>query len=360
MLVLIPTVDRPLLLQKLERYGVRGIALDLIKSFFENRKHYVEYGGCPSDVVPQPLGVIQGSRNGPFFYDVYSNDINSICEGANIMFADDTCLVYVGDDLSSLADRVNAKLEEVNRWCSFNKLAINPSKSEFLIISRSRSHPIPTIKIGADKINHVRSVKYLGLIVDDDLKFNNHGKYLKGKLSSYSGISYRIRLYLDVHTARKYYYAFVYSAITYCITVWGGILHHTRFGNILSRLQRKIVKNLFGRFSSTDNLFKEFKLLKIRDVHKLFVSMYMFKLIKLDECPSLRNCVTLNYPSHSYPTRQRDQAQLPIPHIRALRISFNYQFIDIWNELPSSAKNCDRLSIFKKTVVDYLINTYQN
>ena len=354
------TVDRLLLFRKLERCGVRGKCIEFIKSFFNNRKHFVEYGGCSSEIVPQLLGVIQGSRNGPFFYDVYSNDLNSICEGANIMFADDTCLVFVGDNLSSLADRVNSKLDEINRWCSYNKLAINPPKSEFLIITRVKYHSIPTISIGTDQIKHVRSVKYLGLMVDDDLKFKKHGKYLKGKLSAYSGISYKIRHFLDVHTAKKYYYAFVFSTITYCVTVWGGILHNTRFGDILSRLQEKIVNNLFGRFSVSRDVFSEFRLLKIKDVHKLYVSLYMFKLIKLDSCPSLRNCISLNYPSHSYSTRQRDQAQLPFPYIRALRISYNYQFIQIWNSLPNSARNCDRLSIFKKTVTDHLMNSYHS
>ena len=78
------------------------------------------------------LGVIQGSKTGPLLYDIYSNDINHLCgDRENILFADDTCLTYVGDDLSSLAEHVNERLALIADWCRSNKLSINPTKSEY-------------------------------------------------------------------------------------------------------------------------------------------------------------------------------------------------------------------------------------
>ena len=96
------TVSRECLLSKLQRYGVRGVGLNLVSSYFTNRKQYVSFRGINSTVVSQDIGVIQGSKNGPLFYDIYSNDLNYICDDRNVMFADDSCLVYMGDDLADL------------------------------------------------------------------------------------------------------------------------------------------------------------------------------------------------------------------------------------------------------------------
>ena len=61
------TLFRNILLSKFERYGVRGIALDLLKSYFQNRNQVVEYHDAKSGVLAQNIGVIQGSKCGPLF-----------------------------------------------------------------------------------------------------------------------------------------------------------------------------------------------------------------------------------------------------------------------------------------------------
>ena len=91
------TVSRDLLLGKLYDYGVRGVCYNFLKSYFTDRKQYVLFGDTCSTTKPQSLGVVQGSKTGPLFWDIYSSDFNSLClEGENILYADDTCLVYVG------------------------------------------------------------------------------------------------------------------------------------------------------------------------------------------------------------------------------------------------------------------------
>ena len=352
------TVNRRILMRKLERYGVRGLSLDFLRSYFEDRKHFVVFGDIESIVIDQEIGVIQGSKNGTFIHDVYSNDLNSICEGANIIFADDTCLFYSGGNLPELTNSVNEKLKLISSWCAFNRLAINPAKSEFMLITRKKVDIVPVIHIGDDEIRHRSSVKYLGLVIDENMKFSSHAMTLKGKLSFFAGVSYSLSRYFDVSSAKKYYYAFVYSSLTYAITVWGGILHSTRFGELLLKLQKKIVNNLFGVHSSSNCIFKEFRILKIHDIHRLNVASYMFKNLKLNTCPSLNNCINLNYPQHYYSTRQRNMAILPIPDTKSLRICFNYQYTDIWNKIPDYIKNCDKLGRFKVALIECLIGKY--
>lgn len=60
-------VSHDILLRKLEQYGFRGVALDLIKSFLTNRKQQVSSNSTLSEIEIVNCGVAQGSVLGPFY-----------------------------------------------------------------------------------------------------------------------------------------------------------------------------------------------------------------------------------------------------------------------------------------------------
>ena len=62
------TVNHMILFDKLEHYGIRGLALDWIRSYFSNTKQYVEYNGHRSLRNEISCGVPQGSILGPLFF----------------------------------------------------------------------------------------------------------------------------------------------------------------------------------------------------------------------------------------------------------------------------------------------------
>ena len=72
------TVSRENLLDKFEKYGLRGIPLEFVRSYLSGRQQKVVFLDKISGVKDQELGVIQGSKNGPLFFDVYANDINNM------------------------------------------------------------------------------------------------------------------------------------------------------------------------------------------------------------------------------------------------------------------------------------------
>ena len=62
------TVDHFILISKLEHLGIRGVPLELIKSYFSNRKQYVVFGSSESTQKEISVGVPQGSILGPLFF----------------------------------------------------------------------------------------------------------------------------------------------------------------------------------------------------------------------------------------------------------------------------------------------------
>ena len=118
----------------------------------------------------------------------------------------------------------------------------------------------------------MNSFKYLGVYVDNKLKFKTHIEHLTGKMSQLCGVTNQLKKFLNHSSAIKIYYSCVYSVLAYCIAVWGGTLVCTRGTKRLERLQAIIVRNLFGRFSRDGScLFQQNRILKLLDIYKLSI-----------------------------------------------------------------------------------------
>ena len=85
------TVDHSILISKLHCYGIRGLALEWIKSYLFNRRQYVGYNNSISEFKEIKCGVPQGSILGPLLFILYINDMCDVSKLLHIiLFADDT------------------------------------------------------------------------------------------------------------------------------------------------------------------------------------------------------------------------------------------------------------------------------
>jgi len=66
---------------------------------------------------------------------LYINDINNCTSNSPRLFADDTCLILQDNLLNNLHDKINAELTLINEWIVANKLILNFSKSNYIILS---------------------------------------------------------------------------------------------------------------------------------------------------------------------------------------------------------------------------------
>ena len=120
------------------------------------------------------------------------------------MYADDTSIIYAGKDVKEINDFLNNDLKSINTWLSANKLTLNLTKTEILVItSRQRRVYLsdnPSLKIDNFPIEQVSSTKSLGVHIDENLSWNTHIDCVCKKISSALGLIKRIRNFVPLHT----------------------------------------------------------------------------------------------------------------------------------------------------------------
>ena len=236
------SVDHDILINKLEHYGIRGNANDLLKSYLSQRKQFIVIDEQSSKLYPIKWGVPQGSTLGPLFFILYINDLANCTLVKPRLFADDTCLVYSADTIDNLSKVINQDMVNISNWMQANRLCLTP-KSQICIPPEFNSPSTsPEINIFYDgsPITISKSAKYLGVYIDDELNFKTHIKLLYTKLSRSLGILPKVKNYLPKKSLLHLYFALFHSHLLYCVTIWFST--YQTYTAPISKLQDRAIK----------------------------------------------------------------------------------------------------------------------
>ncbi|CAF1471154.1 unnamed protein product [Adineta ricciae] len=102
------------------------------------------------------------------------------------LFADDTALWTTSNTLTSLTQRLQQSIDAFESWCKSWKLKLHPTKTEmihFRLHSRKKyKHPVE-VKVENTIIKPLDATRYLGVIIDKQLKWRNHLQHLETKMA---------------------------------------------------------------------------------------------------------------------------------------------------------------------------------
>ena len=126
------------LLKKLEALGVRDPLLSWIESYLFNRKQRVVVEGQSSEWANINAGVPQGSVLGPLLFLIYINDLTNELISNPFIYADDTMLFEVVENVDVSAANLNDDLNRISHWSNKWLVTMNPSKCRSLVFSLKR------------------------------------------------------------------------------------------------------------------------------------------------------------------------------------------------------------------------------
>ena len=104
--------------------------------------------------------------------------------------------MYKGNDICFIEASLNQDLSNINRWLIANKLTLNMTKTEFMLIgSRQKLNSLsafPALEINGTQLNRVNFTKSLGVLIDENLTWSNYINAITKKICSGIGSIKRI------------------------------------------------------------------------------------------------------------------------------------------------------------------------
>jgi hypothetical protein len=254
---------------------------------------------------------------------------------------------------------INQDLKSLSDWFLVNKLSLNVAKTNFIVFGTPQKlkNFKFNIKINNIRIEETDTVKYLGIIMDNILKWKQHINHIKGKISIFVGILCKIRHLFNMNTLRTIYMALVQSHLTYCVEVWGATYSSTLLSLFIT--QKKIIRVITGSdyLAHTEPLFKLLNILKFEDLYKYRVAILTYKLLhNYVDIPGIQ----ITYLSHKYETKSNTANFLSRPKKKTNYgcFAFESKAPIIWNSIPSNIRSCNSLASFKKKLLDSLLDKY--
>lgn len=349
------TVPHDKLLNVLDHYGVRGNVLDVFQNYLTNRIQHVRIRDTISEGIQIKIGVPQGTVLGPILFIIYINTLTKLnVNGRIISYADDTVLIYKGKSWEEVKRLAKLGIVKVKNWLDSFRLSLNVKKTNYIAFSITNANRPDFNEIKIDNLNDaIKSTshtKYLGVIIDENLKWENHTTYVTNKIRCLIYKFYILKEFIAQELLLILYKSLVETLIRYGIIAWGGL-----YNNALRKLnviQNYILRIIYkkNRLYSTELLYTE-DINNIRTLYILKVCSYVQKNIKLR-----------HYITHEYGTRSRIQQHLKIPNSnRSINLrSTNYLAPKFYNLIPTEIKQIINMKSFCHQCKKYITRRYSD
>ena len=259
-------------------------------------------------------------------------------------------LSFSSKDIDSCLTKVTEDLRLIAAWCCTNKLLINPSKTRLILFGmRQLLSKIPDVRVPflGQNLAPVPLVKYLGIILDSNLTFNEHVNTLTLSLISTLCQISKVKHLVSKSVLFTILSCLVFTNLFYCSTVWSGTFkQHIHKLQLAQNFAARVLTNT-RKFDHISPVLRELgwfsikHLLLVRDVTQLY------KIVN-GIAPSYLNCrISKITGIPSYNTRFGENLDVPLCRTAIAQRSF-YRSIVTWNSLSGSSRNSKTLSIFKR------------
>ena len=218
-----------------------------------------------------------------------------------------------------------------------------------IITKRPINEQMTNICINGSPIDRQASVKFLGVVLDENLNFKNHIQHLCDKIAKNTGVLNRMKYSVPSKLLNNLYYSLIYPYLIYCTPIWGGT--YTTILEPLRKLQKRAVRvvNKKPYLEHTNPLFLSSNFLKINEIYKFKVSCNLFLNFEQNNFDR----------THDFNTRNRNLLLPNFQRLTTTQQSLTFTAPSIWNQLPDELKSSRSFPIFKRNLKKYFIASYR-
>ena len=321
------SVDHRVLLAKLEKYGVRGKANELIRSYLTDRKQSVIASDKNATRITSGWetirrGVPQGSILGPLLYIIYTNELPSITKNT-VSFADDTTVIFATDSEEDESEVVLSTLTLLENWFSINNLLLNVEKTKLIKFNYQIKHVETAYQDDTKSLKTVTTTTFLGLELDHRLDWRHHTNKLSKKVAGYCYALKVLSSNVNSEAAIMAYHAYVHSRLRYGIIFWARGVEANR----IFLLQKRCIRNIFN-LRSIETCKPKFIDTKILTLQSLYI--YEAVLFVKQNINLFNNCDR----DHHHPTRHKDNLKDMKCNFTYIQKNVHSSLIKIFNKIP--------------------------
>ena len=350
-------VSHERLIQDLFALGVTGRPLRWLISYLSERTQRVCFGASSSTITSCSWGVPQGSVLGALLFNVYTRDVPQVAQSAaTIQFADDVAVCCSADTTQAVASTLSTAVSSWAEWLEERGLILNEKKSQVLTVFPGRdAGPRVTVLCRSQALPTVTSAKYLGVIIDEGLNFQQHLKAITAKVSRKVGALWRTRRCLSLAARVTYLKSVVMPDLTYASSCFVFCLTAQQATD-LQTLENKAVRAVFGTrpYDSAQPLLQRVELYRISELHKQKALLLTWRCIH--GIAGNRLCGLISRSPDRRTRLQKDiGAHVPPAASRAGQARFSVAAPKLWNALPSDIRTIPQRSVFKMSVIPHTL-----
>ena len=361
-------VDHAIVLHRLRvSFGLSDVVIKWFTSFLHDRKFYVRHISS-TKLVPLSYGVPQGSVLGPILFTLYISELIPLVQNHDLcvhLFADDILLYGFSSPQNSnrLVSRISSCISSVKEWLKSNRLLLNSEKTHLMWCHSPRLNcPFSTLPIHVDgsTLNPVKSVRYLGVVLDSNLSFStNISKTVSSCFSALRRIR-SIRSSITRQATVTLITALVASRIDYCIAAHAGLPSTSlwRLQRVLHASARLVFRT--KRHDSVSLLLRKLGWLSVSARIQLRVASIAY-LCNKGMAPSylVRETTPVSSLRGRLRLRSASSDCFAAPLVRHPTLggrAFAAVVAATWNRVPAEIKNSESLQTFKICFKKFLLD----
>ena len=344
------TVSHDILLKKLHLYGFSKNTVEWFRDYLSKRAQSTLVNGYKSGFKTVNYGVPQGSTLGPTLFIIYVNDLfyhPGIDDSKILMYADDTVVFTSGSDPHDIISESQEQFDNIITWCELNKLTINENKTKTTIFNNNTTDLIDTVTYKGKPLENVKTYKYLGVDICDDLNMDLYVKNVYKKVNYKVYMFSKIRKYITTYAANMIYKQTILPYLDYASFLMDSA--HQYSLSLLDKIHNRCMriieyKKNSSREKNIQNLMNTYRIQNIRLRRKvqllsfMFTESKIFKNLKINRPDMvLRNSNKIKFEEKF--TRKTTVLNSPL-----------YRGYELWNRLPEDMQKVKTISKFKTSM----------